>query len=391
MDKLHFIKAPAHQSSRKQGFQFAPDEIKETYDHEFTKEVFSGTVINIAENRIDICPGHNMLYQYILNYSKQYPTQKIVTIGGDHSVASGSISGINHKYLKKDGTSDLVIIWIDSSPDILDFSLSKTKNLDEIVMGSLLGFCASYTNNTVPLDINQIIYYGLSDKDDSLELVTKNQIQFFTKNKINSIGIDNIVEIIKKKVGNRPVHISLDMKVFDKKIAPCVIPQNENGMPVEHVEKLLVGIKNNIVSMDIVEFNPLVGSNNDSKITRETIRYILTKTFDLKEKSINIFSEDSKFLIFRPIEQTDPITDIGWYILRGLPLKEREELIKFVPDDTIITIDLDNDDGKSETYYVTKTDMNEQNLKSYCTSLSIQDTTLFPEEKVSMCFELLNT
>jgi hypothetical protein len=143
--------------------------------------------------------------------------------------------------------------------------------------------------------------------------------------------------------------------------------------------------------MDIVEFNPLVGSNNDSKITRETIRYILTKTFDLKEKSINIFSEDSKFLIFRPIEQTDPITDIGWYILRGLPLKEREELIKFVPDDTIITIDLDNDDGKSETYYVTKTDMNEQNLKSYCTSSSIQDTTLFPEEKVSMCFELLNT
>ena len=33
MNCLHFIKAPCHQTVRQQGFQFAPDEIKEKYDY----------------------------------------------------------------------------------------------------------------------------------------------------------------------------------------------------------------------------------------------------------------------------------------------------------------------------------------------------------------------
>ena len=32
MSNIHFIKAPCHQSNRKQGFQFGPDFIKEKYD-----------------------------------------------------------------------------------------------------------------------------------------------------------------------------------------------------------------------------------------------------------------------------------------------------------------------------------------------------------------------
>lgn len=398
MKKLHFIKAPCHQSSREQGYQFGPDEIKEKYDYEIKTDFFNGSSINVLEKKIDICLGYDLLYKYIIDYSKKNPNEKIITIGGDHSISAATIAAMNEKYIKQNGNiikSNLMVIWIDAYPDIDDFDTSISKDLNEMPVASLLGMCGTlFTKNKLLLNPEQLIYYGLLDENDNLDIIKENQISYFTKNKINSVGVDKIMESIKEIIGNRPVHISLDLKVFNKKIAPSVKPVNEKGLHIEQVEKLLILLKNNIVSMDLVEFNPLVGSKNDVKITRETARYILMKTFDIKEKSINIFTEDSQFLIFRSIEQEDPETDIGWYILRGLSLTEKEKFLALIPNDTIISIDIENDFSSEiieGTYLITKTNMNEQNEKSYYTANYINDTTLFPEEKILMCFELLNS
>lgn len=386
MSQLHFIKAPCHQSNREQGFQFAPDKIKEKYDYEIDMKLFDGSIIG---DEIKLCSGYNFLYTYISKHLHNNPTHKIITIGGDHSISAGTIPAINERYVTQNNgnfTSDLVVLWIDASPDINDFVTSSTKNLNEMPCASILGLCNDkFVKSKLDVWSNQVIYYGLNEDDDQIELVSNNQMTFFTNKKIKLIGCDGVSGIIKEMIGDRPVHISLDMKVFSEDIVKCVIPKNNKGLKIEDVEKLLMAVKNNIVSMDIVEFNPMVETENDSRIIRELIRYLLSKTFDIKEKSINIFTEDSYFLVYRPLEQEDPEDDIGWYILRGLDVNLKNDLLNKISDDDIITFDIDD-----ETYLITKTNMNEQNEISYYTSTIINDVALFPQEKALMMFELVN-
>lgn len=388
MNKLHFIKAPCHQSDREQGFQFAPNEIKEKYDYEIDMKLFDESIIDDdhSQEQTKLCPGYNLLYSYISKHLKDNPNDKIITIGGDNSISAGTIPAINERYNRHD---HLMVLWIDSSPDINNLMTSTTKNLNEMPVASILGLCGDkFTKSKEKICAHQIIYFGLNEDDEQLEIVRNKQIMYFTNNKINSVGCNDIIEVIKGIIGKRPVHISLDMKVFHSDIVKCVIPSNNQGIGVTDVEKLLLALKSNIVSMDISEFNPEIDkTENNIKATRELIRYLLIKTFDMKEKSINIFTEDSQFLIFRPLEQEeDPEADIGWYILRGVDFETKEELLKSIKDDNIITIDIED-----ETYLVTKTTMNEQNEMSYYTAHTINDCTLFPQEKALMMFELVNT
>jgi hypothetical protein len=195
----------------------------------------------------------------------------------------------------------------------------------------------------------------------------------------------DVIQSIKKIINGRPVHVVLDMKVFSNTVVKSVIPENKDGIDVDKVDKLLQEIKDNIVSMDIVEYNPFIGTTGDARICREIIRGLIKNVFDVKEKKINIFNEDSQFLVFRPMEQEDVDADIGWYILRGMTTEQKNDLISLIPDDTIITLDIDDD-----IYLVTKTTMNEQNERSYYTAELVDDVALFPQEKALMGFELIS-
>lgn len=402
MSKLHFIKAPCHQSSKPQGCQFAPDEIKEKYDYEINSKLFDGSVIDNScdfnddnDDGIKLCEGYNLLYNYIKKYTTDNPDDKIITIGGDHSISAGTIPAINEKYMRRENedsfTSDLVVLWIDASPDIDDFATSISKDLNEMPCASILGLCDSkFTKHKLNLWKTQLIYFGLTDKEH-LELLNTHEIKYFTAHKITTLNQVNpsiLINTIQDIIGDKPVHVSLDMGVFHKDIVKCVHRKdndiNNLGLQIQDVEGLLLSLKTNIVSMDICEFNPLIGSNHDVGITKDLIRYLLKKIFDIKEKSINVFTEDSKFLIYRPLVQEDPESDIGWFILRGIELEKREELMHIIPDDTIISVDIDDDE-----YLVTKTTITEQNMVSYYTATTINDTALYPQEKACMMFELV--
>jgi hypothetical protein len=120
-------------------------------------------------------------------------------------------------------------------------------------------------------------------------------------------------------------------------------------------------------------------------MTSEVCRIFIKNIFNIKEKKINIFTEDSRFLIYRPESIEDEDGDIGWYILRFLETEQKEKLLEQLIDDSIMHLDIEDVGG----VYITATTMNEQNEKSYYTS-SIMDCCLFPQEKFLMAFELLS-
>lgn len=378
MSNMHYIKAPCHQSKRSQGYQFAPDEVKEKYDFEVPIKTFSGSRIDKNKGH-KICQGYEILYQNICDTLIINKNTKIVTIGGDNSISAATISAMNKNY------DNLKVLYIDTSTDIETYETSNTKNLNEMPIASLIGLCdPPFVSNKLLLKPSQIIYIGLND-DCDLSLITDLDIEFYTSNKIKQLGIDVFKNIIKESVGDSQLHVCIDLKVFDKSIVSSTEPVNENGLLEKDILPLFNLLKDQVVSLDITEFNPTIGDNLSIKNTRELCRKCIVELFNVKERSINIFNEDSSFLIFRSSEQTDE-TDYGWYILQNISLDEREKLIKTLDDDIIKCIDIED-----EEFMITKTTVKEQNTKSYYASKDVIDTVLFPDEKAVMCFELINT
>lgn len=374
---LHFIKAQCSQANRPPGCQFSPNEIKQSYDFEVNIKMF------LEKDERGLPIGYEILYKHIKEYSLKNPLDKIITIGGNNSISSATIAAMNDKYMTHMGDiceSSLRIIWFDMFPDIK----TNTINLDEVSISSLIGlYNPTLVNHKLLIKPSQIMYIGLTD-DEDITLVNEYGIEYYTTFKIKQIGINSILPLIRDFIEDNPVHIAIDMKVFDKTICPSVFPQNTDGLTENDIMSVLDVVNKNIVSMDITEFNPFVQTQACSKKTRELARRCLVSAFSINEKTINIYNEDSRFLIYRPSLQSS-IDDYGWYLMSNIPLKIKNEIIKNIDSDIIISVELDD-----EEFLATTTTISEQNNKSYYGTMKITDTTLFPAEKIYMPFELIN-
>ncbi len=202
-----------------------------------------------------------------------------------------------------------------------------------------------------------------------------------------------------------------DMSVFDINIAPCVIRDNTDnikGLNLDQLNLILNKLSelnkkyNNIKMIDITGHYLSISDTSPAfRVTIETITKIYSKLLNLKEYAINIFNEHTRFLIFKPTEElckeeeednNNHGDNYGWYILRNIPLSTRNELIKDLDIDSIImlNIPISDDDDDNQDIMISTTTIYEQNEKCYYTAKSYKDCTLYPYEKMAMCFELIN-
>ena len=167
------------------------------------------------------------------------------------------------------------------------------------------------------------------------------------------------------------------MSILDYSIAPCTlrffkdnIPvKNEKHINLDEYEYILIEIKKwNLAGFVLTGYDFRIEQQSLLfRITCETARKPLVKTFDFKQKSINIFNENSRFLIWRPVKQNSE-SDIGWYILRGVSLEMREQILaRFSDDDTIEIMSINKDSSEEnqdddseieELIYIASTKMN---------------------------------
>lgn len=277
---------------------------------------------------------------------------------------------------------------------------------------------------------NNIIYLGIDQDlipDENIEILNNGLANYFTIQKCKTLGFKKIYSVITELTKkSQKLHLVLDLRIFDNNVAPSVIrdKMQKHFVTYENIFEL-ISVLESIYFLDIVGFDDSIDDEyfKLTKITGTCCRNLIKKIFNLKEKSINIFTEDSKFLIFRPVEQYEEIEDmddsvddidngdtddtsdtvnldeeinkmeqkdIGWYIVKFLTLEQRENILSQLGD-KVITISIPKNDNEEIDMYVTSTTINEQNMKSYYCAKSIYDFCLFPKEKLSMTMELLNT
>ncbi len=203
-----------------------------------------------------------------------------ITVGGDHSLAIGSIAGSAKNY------DDLGVIWLDTHPDINTDKTTTTFHIHGYPLAASMGFGQDeltklYFDKT-KVKYENVVLFGINDIDEpEQELINKYNIKNFTLDDINTKGIDTClkeaIEYLNFKTKN--IHLSFDIDSISTKECPGVNIPNKwnNGITYKEAQEAIKEFtsKLNIVSMDIVEYNPLTDSNNKSlNIVLDTINYI---------------------------------------------------------------------------------------------------------------------
>lgn len=204
-------------------------------------------------------------------------------LGGDHSISIGSALGSIKKY------NNIGVIWIDSHADFNTFSTTTSGNIHGLPFATITGQNESgltdfhmgpfyNPKNSVLVGARSIDYPG---EHKNLEVAG---ITVFTTEDIKKYGMKEIIHKAIKIATNNTfgMHISIDIDVLDPKEAPGVSVPEINGISetdlIEALDEIILN-KENVKSVDLVEYNPNYDINN---ITLNISQKILTKLIKLK-------------------------------------------------------------------------------------------------------------
>lgn len=211
----------------------------------------------------------------------------VLTLGGDHSIAAGSICGIKRQY------PDLCVLWVDAHADINSLTTSITGNLHGCPVSFLLDLDdteaksgSEYgTDNNIKKDIKchsdneikidklnpkKIGYIGLRDVD-TLERKMLSELKIFPQATISSVDVtrDGILNSLRKLLAvidpsqKCPIHLSFDIDALDSLEAPATGTAVPGGLLLREGIVLCEELykTGRLVSMDLVEVNPLLGNS----------------------------------------------------------------------------------------------------------------------------------
>jgi arginase len=183
-----------------------------------------------------------------------------LVLGGDHSVAIGTLAGMSRVYDK------LGVIWVDAHGDLNTEHTSPSGNANGMVLAIATGLAAfkqTDIGQTRRLLRNRnIVLVGIRQLDDGEKtLIRSHGIHCFTIMDIDRLGIQEVIERALLLAGNDSdgIHLSLDMDALDPGEAPGVGTPVHGGLTFREARLAMEGLAASraIASMDIVGVNPL--------------------------------------------------------------------------------------------------------------------------------------
>src|ERR1051325_9052132 len=156
-----------------------------------------------------------------------------LVLGGDHSLAAGSVAAAA-EWAKKAKGLPLGLIWVDAHGDMNTPATSTSGNVHGMPLAALLGpepaelsRIGTFVPKVLPAHTVLIGVRNLDDREKVL--VRDSHVHVFTMKDIDRQGIASIVEQAGNLAGNGTagIHVSFDMDVCDPMVAPGV------GTPVK--------------------------------------------------------------------------------------------------------------------------------------------------------------
>lgn len=188
-----------------------------------------------------------------------------LVLGGDHSIAVGSVSAISKHY------NNLGVIWYDAHGDLNIPEESPSGNIHGIMPLRILtgeGPKELLELNSNVIKPENIVLIGMRDLDKGeRQFIKDHNIKTFTMSDIDKLGIKEVIENTIEYLKSRNVdgvHLSLDVDALDPLETPGTGTRVLGGLSYResHFALELLHQSHLISSMDLVEVNPLIDSNN---------------------------------------------------------------------------------------------------------------------------------
>jgi len=189
-----------------------------------------------------------------------------VVLGGDHSVAIGTLGGLARVY----GSGG--VLWIDAHGDLNRPETSPTGNVHGMPLAAALGFAGpefeseAWTFPAVSPDRVALVATRSLDPAEA-ELLSELDIEVYTMSDVDRLGVERVIrQALAHIAGPGFVHVSLDMDALEPDIAPGVGTPVRGGLSYReaHLAMELVAESGLAGSLEVVEVNPILDQENET-------------------------------------------------------------------------------------------------------------------------------
>lgn len=202
-------------------------------------------------------------------------------IGGDHSIAIGTVSGVSSYY--RDQNKKIGLIWFDAHGDMNTPASSPSGNIHGMPLSHLLGQGDEDLKNIAgfhpKVSPENVALIGIRDLDaGERRIIRESGIHAFTMRDIDEQGMAAVaaqaLEIVND--GTAGFHISFDVDGCDPTVIPGSGTLVPGGVSFREAHLLLeyCADDGNLISMEVAELNPFLDERNVS--AKRTLQLILS-------------------------------------------------------------------------------------------------------------------
>lgn len=250
-------------------------------DLNVTNERLNENELNL-KNLENVATGNELIAQKVIEVvnKDEFP----LILGGDHSIAIGSIAGLADKY------KDLGVIWYDAHADLNNAETSPSGNIHGMSLAVCLGNgherLTSINGNQPKINPENVVLIGARDLDDGeKELIKQIGIKLYTMTDIEEKGMQSVIEETLDYLKDRTdgIHLSLDVDGLDPIHTPGTgtpviggITYRETILAMQMLNKSHL-----ITSAEVVEVNPLLDQQNQTaEVAVDIISALFGETYN---------------------------------------------------------------------------------------------------------------
>jgi len=194
-------------------------------------------------------------------------------IGGDHSMAIGTIAGIS-SYCRKNKLT-LGVIWIDAHADMNTEETTPSGNIHGMPLAASLGLgnekLVKLMGFSPKLKPENCTLIGIRSIDRLEKVIIKKlKIPVYTMSDIDKLGIHRIIVRVLKQFREKVdhIHISFDLDSVDPSVAPGVGTPVPGGLSYRETHLLMESIAECgcMSSLEVTEINPILDDKNRSAL-----------------------------------------------------------------------------------------------------------------------------
>lgn len=192
-----------------------------------------------------------------------------IVLGGDHSVAIGTITGIARYWRKRN--KRVGVVWVDAHTDMNTPDSSPSGNIHGMPLAVLLGHgpreLVRLAGTSPALDPRDVCVIGARDVDaGEKELVKRLGVRVYSMSELDERGTATCVHeaMYRATADTVGVHLSFDLDGVDPQHAPGVGTPVPGGLSIResHLICEKAAATGKLVGVEVVELNPVIDTEN---------------------------------------------------------------------------------------------------------------------------------